>query len=170
MSSINLVEVKDNDNVKLQELVELARVIWEEHYASILDNGQIEYMLEKFQSFDKIKSDIALNGYRYFVVCSDQKMVGYCAIKPDYEKRGVFLSKLYIDKSSRGQGISKIFLKEIQEIAKERGLDHIWLTVNKHNYTTISIYKRLGFEIIEEVVTDIGHGYVMDDYVMRMGL
>jgi ribosomal protein S18 acetylase RimI-like enzyme len=170
MSNINLVEINDSDNMKLQELAGLAKEIWGEHYASILDREQIDYMLEKFQSIDKMKSDIALNGYRYFVVYSDRIMVGYCAIKAENENKGIFLSKLYIDKSSRGQGISKIFLGEIQEIAKEGGLNHIWLTVNKRNNATISIYKRLGFEIIDEIATDIGDGYVMDDYVMRMNL
>jgi len=170
MSDINLVEINENDSERLKELVRLAREIWEEHYASILEKGQIDYMLDKFQSFDRIKSDIASNGYRYLVAYSDKKMVGYCAIKPDYEKKGIFLSKLYVDKPSRGQGISKIFLEKIKEIAKESGLSHIWLNVNKHNNTTINIYKRLGFEIIDDIVTDIGSGYVMDDYVMRMEL
>ena len=41
----------------------------------------------------------------------------------------------------------------------------IWLTVNKRNDDSIAIYKKFGMEIIRSEVTDIGSGYVMDDYV-----
>ena len=32
-------------------------------------------------------------------------------------------------------------MDRIKKMAGEFGLDHIWLTVNKHNDTTIMIYK-----------------------------
>ena len=41
----------------------------------------------------------------------------------------------------------------------------IWLTVNKHNNGTIAVYKKFGMKIIRSQVTDIGNGFVMDDYV-----
>lgn len=170
MSNIDLVEVNSRDDMELQELVNLAKEIWEEHYESIIGREQIEYMLEKYQSIDKIKSDITVNGYRYFVAYFERKMVGYCAIRVEDDKKGVFLSKLYISKCFRGQGISRLFLGKIQEIAKEGDLNHIWLTVNKQNYTSISVYERIGFRIIKDIVTDIGAGYVMDDYIMRMDM
>ena len=48
-----------------------------------------------------------------------------------------------------------------------KNLPQITLRVNKKNYNTIDIYKHLGFRIKEAVVTDIGGGYVMDDYIME---
>ena len=67
-------------------------------------------------------------------------------------------------------GIARRMLEKISNIAGECGLDYIWLTVNKHNDTSIRIYKRLGFRIVEELVTDIGSGFVMDDYKMRLDI
>ena len=58
-------------------------------------------------------------------------------------------------------------LQKFIEICKLRGLDKIWLTCNKNNTKTLDIYKHLGFEIVREEVTDIGEGYVMDDYVLE---
>ena len=42
-----------------------------------------------------------------------------------------------------------------------------YLTVNKNNTKAISVYKSFGFDITDTVVTDIGGGYVMDDYIME---
>jgi ribosomal protein S18 acetylase RimI-like enzyme len=43
------------------------------------------------------------------------------------------------------------------------------LQVNKHN-KALYFYQKLGFRVIEEVVFDIGHGYIMDDYLMELVL
>ena len=37
------------------------------------------------------------------------------------------------------------------------------LTCNKHNTHSLDVYKKWGFEKVDEDVTDIGNGYVMDD-------
>ena len=55
---------------------------------------------------------------------------------------------------------------------KIKGLDKIFvdwsirLTVNKNNKKTINAYLKDRFAIIYKAVTDIGSGFVMDDYIM----
>ena len=44
----------------------------------------------------------------------------------------------------------------------------IWLTVNRRNERAIGAYRRTGFREVRAQVTDIGGGYVMDDYVMEL--
>jgi ribosomal protein S18 acetylase RimI-like enzyme len=41
------------------------------------------------------------------------------------------------------------------------------LAVNKRNTTAIASYKKYGFVVREAIVDDIGHGFVMDDFVME---
>ena len=43
----------------------------------------------------------------------------------------------------------------------------MYLTVNKHNDLGIRAYKAKGFETIDAVETDIGNGFIMDDYIME---
>ena len=50
------------------------------------------------------------------------------------------------------------------------GKSCIYLTVNKYNSGSIEVYKKLGFTVADQVVTDIGGGYVMDDYIMEKAL
>jgi len=47
-----------------------------------------------------------------------------------------------------------------------RRLRKLWLTVNKENAVSIAFYERIGFTTQEAMVTDIGEGFVMDDYRM----
>ena len=45
------------------------------------------------------------------------------------------------------------------------GKKSVYLTVNKHNDRAVAVYKKIGFELTDSVVTDIGSGFVMDDYI-----
>ena len=47
------------------------------------------------------------------------------------------------------------------------GLGLIRLTVNKKNTGSILVYEKMGFQNMASVVTEIGEGYVMDDFVME---
>ncbi len=142
----------------------LADEIWHEHYDSIIGEAQVDYMLEKFLSPEAIVEQIN-SGYEYFLFSYEYTFAGFASI---HEKDGsMFLSKLYVHKDLRGKKIASYMLKNFADTAKLRGLDKIWLTCNKNNKNALEVYKHLGFEIVREEVTDIGEGYVMDDYVLE---
>ncbi|MGI6576884.1 MAG: GNAT family N-acetyltransferase [Eubacteriales bacterium] len=141
----------------------LARVIWTEHYTPIIGASQVEYMLTNIQSAEKIFDRIE-SGEEYYMAYLYDRLIGYMAINEETDR--MFLSKLYIEKDFRGRGIADQFIRLLVDRAKELRKEIISLTVNKNNLTSISIYKKMGFEIEGELVTDIGGGYVMDDYVM----
>ena len=44
----------------------------------------------------------------------------------------------------------------------------MYLTVNKYNDLGIRAYEGTGFVTIDAVETDIGEGYIMDDYIMEL--
>lgn len=43
---------------QIQEISNLASVIWHEHFTPIIGIQQVEYMLEKFQSFHALKEQM----------------------------------------------------------------------------------------------------------------
>ena len=85
------------------------------------------------------------------------------------EEGKLFLSKLYLRREARGQGLSRGITAFLEGFAAAGGLSAVWLTVNRQN-PSVEIYKKLGFAVIREQVADIGGGYVMDDYIMEKAL
>ena len=156
--------VKTDDEIKAT--VKLAREIWTQHYLPIIGQEQVDYMLKKYQSYEAVSNQIT-GGYIYYLAFEGDIPCGYSAINDD---RGVFLSKFYVKDSFRGRGIGRAMIKTIQDYAREKGFGRIWLTCNKYNSDTLEIYKKLGFSIIDSIVTDIGNGFVMDDYVLEKQL
>ncbi len=156
------LEVKTEDEIK--RLEELAREIWTEHYIPIIGEKQVSYMLEKFQSKQAITEQLKNSFYYYFIEAKN-KTVGYLGVQ--IRQSELFLSKIYVRSSERGNGYAKSAINFIEKFAKDNNLDKIRLTVNKNNLTTIKIYEKIGFKIVESIVQDIGEGFVMDDYVME---
>lgn len=154
---IILVETKEN----IKRISKMSRTIWSEAYEKILSKEQIDYMLTTFLSVQSIKEQIN-TGFEYYIIKGD-KPVGFAAIKEELDK--VFLSKIYIYKEYRHQGYMKGFIDKIKERHKP-----VYLTVNKYNLDAINAYQKMGFSIVKELVTDIGKGYVMDDYVLELAV
>ena len=153
------------NNSGLELISELAKVIWTEHYSPIIGIDQVNYMLEKFQSKQAIENQVLNNDFKYFIIYIESSPVGYLSIKK--EANALFLSKIYILKSSRGKGIGKEAMNFIEMQAKTLNCNAIYLTVNKYNTNSIMAYQKIGFDTVEELVIDIGNGYVMDDYKME---
>ena len=162
------IEIREIDSQNpAQDVVviaDLAREIWTEHYVPIIGQAQVTYMLDRFQSAPSILSDIIENGYRYWLA-EGSEPIGYCGavIKSD----GVFLSKIYVLARYRGHGVARGFFHLVRQWCLAAELPRIWLTVNKYNTGSVAAYQRLGFATVDAVVTQIGEGYVMDDYVME---
>lgn len=145
-------------------MANLASTIWHEFFVSILSNDQITYMVDKFLSYKAIKEQ-QNEGYEYYFIKLEQDIIGFTCFHVSDNK--MFLSKLYLIKEQRGHGYASMAFDYLEKICHERKLQSLYLTVNKYNSHAIEVYKKKGLNIIRAQVTDIGHNYVMDDYVME---
>lgn len=149
-------------------VVSLAQIIWNEWFPSIISQEQINYMVEKFQSMPAIDEAIEKKGYQYYLMILGDTPIGYMGVVP--EEDALLLSKLYLMKPFRGERRSNLFFDKAEEIAKEKGLPKVRLFVNRHNYNSIRVYLRKGYRIVREEKTDIGEGFVCDDFVFEKEL
>jgi diamine N-acetyltransferase len=147
-----------------EDIAALANIIWREHYIPIIGLEQVDYMVKNYQSADAMYSQYE-EGYIYFKVHYNKQFVGYVSIKK--QEDNLFLSKIYISKDFRGQKIGKSAMEFVQAKAIEMNCKSITLGVNRFNVNSIKAYEAMGFKIVGEMITDIGNGFVMDDYKME---
>ena len=106
MNNVKIIPVNQDEGIK--DVAALAKKIWFEHYSKIIDEGQIEYMVNKYQSKKAIKQQIKLEEYQYFIAEFDGEKAGYFGIQ--VKDGSIFLSKLYIDRSYRRMGIASYII------------------------------------------------------------
>lgn len=155
------------NSADINEIAKLADQIWTEHYTPIIGPEQVRYMVDKFQSATAIEQQVE-KGVYYYLMLHPTAPAGYFSyeLKEDH----LFLSKIYVLKSMRGNRIGRTAITFMEAQARANGLSKIRLTVNKNNDNTIAAYQGWGFKNVDSVVMDIGGGFVMDDYILEKEL
>jgi len=144
---------------EIDELFLLVKEIWTEVFTPIIGVKQVEYMLKHYQSPKNITEEIA-NGAKYFILKKQDQSVGYTAYEENEEQ--IYLSKLYLSETQRGQGLSSEIFNWYEVLAKGKTLH---LNVNQGNVKAISVYEHRGFKYIGDRYVDIGEGFIMNDYI-----
>ena len=60
---------------EIPELASLASEIWHEYFPCILSEGQIDYMVDRFQSERAMGEQVSEKGYRYHFLVDDGSIV-----------------------------------------------------------------------------------------------
>lgn len=149
----------------LEALSAFLAPLWHDTYDALIGKPQVDYMLSTMQSPAALREQVTQKHYTYYalvdVVTGEQ--VGYCGLAQQPPK--LFLSKLYLCKHLRGQGLGQKALAQILALAKAQGHTSVYLTVNKGNAPAIRAYEKAGFFRASSAISDIGAGFVMDDYI-----
>ena len=171
MVFVNTTSQNNTQIVRVQEehlpaISELAGVIWRACYPGIITHAQIDYMLARMYSLDVLRDEIRSQGIRYDQLLVDGKPAGFASYGPTSEPGVMKLHKLYLLPEMQGRGLGSRLLQHVVREVRAGAGRRLILSVNKRNAKAITAYQRNGFVIAESVVTDIGGGFVMDDYVM----
>jgi len=169
MESDVVIEPATQD-AQLWEIQRLARAIWLEHYPGIISLAQIEYMLREGYSLEVMRRESEREGIRYDRALIDGALVGFSSYGPHPEDDALALHKLYVETAQRGRGCARKLVEAASQYALAHARGRIILRVNKRNHIAIAAYERMGFQNRGSIVSDIGHGFCMDDYRMELAL
>ena len=164
------VEIVAAAEADLPAIAELAGIIWWAHYPGIISHEQIDYMLARMYSIATLRAEIVSEGIRFERLVVDGILVGFASYGPTREPGVMKLHKLYLRGDCQGRGLGRLLLQHCERKARKLGALRLILAVNKQNARAIAAYKRNGFAIVDSVVTDIGGGFVMDDFIMARNL
>lgn len=165
MSGIRKATIDDIDII-----YQLAHEIWPKVYDYMISKEQIIYMLNLIYSHTSLKEQINIKNHQFIIYTEEEKPKAFASYSPKENDRQVFrLHKLYVHPNLHGKGIGKKLINYIIDEMKSVGANALELNVNKVN-KSIAFYKKIGFNILYPEIIDIGGGYVMDDYVMRLRL
>ncbi len=165
-----LVRVRRIGEGELPTIQRLGHEIWNQCYPGIISQAQIDYMLCVWYQPDAMAREMqARDAWFALIEAEAHGAVGYLSFER-YSENVLFINKLYLQPAMHGRGVGAAALAWIQDRALELGCHRLQLRVNKHNAQAVRAYQRAGFRFIEDVCTDIGSGYVMDDFRMEKPL
>ncbi len=123
-------------------------LLMEYKYKSILPyapDTSKEY-IKRIENYVKKNTPKQIDDYRLITV--DGKLAGCLLVTP--EDDGVLLDEIYIEEEFRGKGLGTDIIKKIISQNKV-----VYLWVYKENKIALSLYKKLGFFMVEETESRI---------------
>jgi GNAT superfamily N-acetyltransferase len=141
---------------------------WPSTYGHIISQEQIDFMLDWMYSDTSLEKQMN-NGCEFYIANLNGDDVGFCSVGPEEAKgsKSHKLNKLYVLPAAQGTGAGKALLNKAIEVSKAAGSSSLFLQVNKQN-DAYTFYLKHGFVKEQEFKFDIGNGFFMDDYVMRL--
>jgi ribosomal protein S18 acetylase RimI-like enzyme len=163
-------ELRPLEERDFEAVATLARTIWLAHYTTIITTDQIEYMLAGRFTPANLRRYLGAHDRWMDVLLAQGAHIGYCSYALTSTAAEMKLEQLYLLPQFHGQGLGKLMLEHVERQSLQRRCRMLVLQVNKRNDKAIAVYRRAGFTVREEVVVDIGGGFVMDDYIMEKTL
>ncbi|MDR1423001.1 MAG: GNAT family N-acetyltransferase [Azoarcus sp.] len=146
-------------------IASLARAAWFSAYSDILPPGQIDYMLAQRYGHGRFDADLADPQKWLHQALIDDVRAGFATC--DIHEGEFRLHELYIHPDMQHRGLGAALVAHAAGLAREHGYPALILAVNKNNAQAIRAYDKYGFRVRDEIVADIGGGFVMDDYIME---
>ncbi len=163
---MKLIQIKAN---QLPIIIELTKKIWPVAYGTILSKAQLDFMIQKFYNETALQELMQKGHVFYLAQDEKENYVGFVSYEINSVPDKTKIHKIYVLPETQGTGLGRQFFELVKEQAKENNQKAIFLNVNKYN-NALHFYTKLGFSIVNDEVIDIGEGYVMDDYVMELGI
>jgi len=152
---------------QLIEVQKLSYKIWPVAYHTIISKDQIEYMLDMMYSLHSLENQFD-NQHVFLLLKEKNTFIGYASYELNFNALPISkLHKLYVLPEFQGKGCGQLLIDTIAKTVKSANNSTIILNVNKKNKAQF-FYHKYGFKIKEEMILNIGNGYVMDDYVMEL--
>lgn len=161
------IRIVDMGPADIAAVTRLARRIWEHAYPGIITTGQIDYMLGQRYAPDVLERELQRPDVWWDQVLIDGRLGGFMSTWLDKDGRQLKIDKLYIAPERQRNGLGGRLLAHADSRATGLGCSTLLLSVNKRNVRAIAAYRKHGFRVTGSVCTDIGGGFVMDDYLMQ---
>ena len=160
----NQVEIKKAGIEAIESIRDLAFKIWPNTYKNIISITQIDFMLEMMYSSLSIKKQME-EGCQFLMIYENGSEVGFASYQI-FETQAK-LHKIYILENCQGKGYGKAMVHEIIECLKNENVNTLTLNVNRNNTAKLA-YEKMGFRVEKEEDIEIGNGFFMNDYVMKI--
>ena len=139
-------------------------------YREILSPEQTEYMMHWMYDVESLRRQMTQEGHVYFIAYADGLPVGYVSVRPEGAGK-VHLEKIYVLPAWQKKRVGgALFRHAVAYVRKcHPGARAIELNVNRRN-PALDFYRHMGMRIDRQGDFDIGNGFYMNDYIMRLDL
>lgn len=127
------IVITDSQDTEFAKLIELLDEDLDERY------GELQKKYKKLNKVDFIKDVVVIRINGEAVACGAFK---------EFDSSSVEIKRVFVKKEYRRQGLSKLIIDKLEEMAENKGYEYSILQTGQKQHEAISLYKSRGYEVI----------------------
>lgn len=137
----------------IKQLQQIGKGTYRHYFAELWQSQvELEAFLDNDFSLDVLKIGVADPQQHWWLASEDEQATGFAKVHydqplPDSALSGAMLCKLYLQPDAKSRGVGFRLFDHVEQQAKARQQDLLWLTVLQSNTAAIAFYRRQGMDI-----------------------
>ncbi|HVU55532.1 MAG TPA: GNAT family N-acetyltransferase [Puia sp.] len=146
------VQIRHATSDDAEMIADISRRTFYDSFAHQNTPEDIALYMDKQFTRESLIAEVGAPGNTFLVAWLDEQPVGYVRLLEHApppgvgEGHGIEIVRLYAEQSVIGKGIGRALMQASIDLAREKGLQWIWLGVWEHNHRAIAFYTKWGFE------------------------
>lgn len=159
MTTIEITKVKPNEIVLLQKI---GRQTFQETFSDSNSEENMKNYLEEGFSDEKLTLELHNKDSEFYFATHDNEIIGYLKINFGEsqtelkDKKALEIERIYVVNAFHGKRVGQLLYDKAITIAKEKGVEYVWLGVWEENVRAIRFYTKNGFEPFDKHIFKLG--------------
>ena len=165
-----MIQIRQATTQDISLIHQLAKEVFFPTYEPLQPKDKVAYLFNLMYNEASLTEQMLKKNQTFLLVEDETGYLGYASYEFNYKGQNkAKIHKIYVMPSAQGKGVGRVMINWIANVTKQNKMDSLLLDVYRHN-PAIQFYERLGFQKVAEQVTEVGNGFVMDDFVMEQKL
>ncbi len=172
---MNDVFIRPVELYELIDLQEISRQTFYETFAAQNTEENMNKYLEENLSAEKMSAELHDKNSRFYFAELDKKVIGYLKLNFGQSQtelkdgRALEIERIYVIREFQGMRIGQKLYEKAINIARDEGMDYVWLGVWEENPKAISFYRKNGFVEFDRHIFRLGDDN-QTDIMMKLEL
>ncbi len=168
-----MIEIRKALLQDIEQLQAISRKTFGETFA---DRNTVENMnkyLTEELSIEKLTAELTNPDSEFYFALLDNEVVGYLKLNSSStqtdvkDNNALEIERIYVSKEYHGRKVGQVLYNKALEVAKQKGVDYIWLGVWEENLKAIGFYTKNGFVEFDRHIFKLGDDEQKDIMMKR---
>ena len=159
MTNFTIRAISIND---LQSLQSISKQTFTETFASSNSKENMDKYLNEALSLEKLTEELNNPNSLFYFIEENDTPIGYLKLNMGAsqtelnDNTALEIERIYVTQAYQGKKIGQQLYEKAIQVAKEKGVEYIWLGVWEENHKAIQFYSKNGFTAFDKHIFTLG--------------
>lgn len=172
MDTIKIIKISEKDVVSLQAI---SKQTFYETFAAVNTEENMTIYLEESFSVEKLTAELNNPDAAFYFAIQYDEVIGYLKLNKAAsqtelkDSEALEIERIYVSQAFHGKKVGQLLYEKAIQVAREAGVEYVWLGVWEENARAIRFYEKNGFVPFDKHLFKLGDD-IQTDIMMKLKL